>query len=146
MASKSSVETIRRGYHIYPQKIWDARSCHVKESPITIIDIRRQLDIAAPFPSPTDSSSTFFTPALAKTMEDDSTFVDREPVGSGSLGSLSKLWYIAIAQTLTTPQKSLKVSHTYCRKRVWLPLWAKFLSYNFRSLRQIRKNRENFVP
>ena len=31
---------------------------------------------------PTDSSSTFFASALAKTMEDDGTSIDREPVGS----------------------------------------------------------------
>ena len=43
------------------------------------------------FPSPTDSSCTLFIPALAKTMENDSTCIDREPVGSGSLGSLSTL-------------------------------------------------------
>ena len=36
-------------------------------------------------------------------MEDNSTFVGREPVGSDSFGSLStplKQWYIAIAQAL----------------------------------------------
>ena len=67
-----------------------ARSSHVKESSITVIDMGRQLDIA-PFPSPTDSSSTLFTPGLAKTMEEDGTSVGREPVGSGSFGSLSTL-------------------------------------------------------
>ena len=30
-------------------------------------------------------------PALAKTMEDNGTFIDKEPVGSGSFGSLSTL-------------------------------------------------------
>ena len=55
-----------------------ARSNHVKESPIS-------LDIAAPFPFANRLFSTLFTLALAKTMEDNSTFVDREPVGSGSL-------------------------------------------------------------
>ena len=37
--------------------------------------------------------STLFTSSLAKTMEGDGTFIDRESVGSGSLGSLSMLWH-----------------------------------------------------
>ena len=38
-----------------------------------------------------DNHQDLFAPTLAKTMEDDGTSVDREPVGSGSLGSLSTL-------------------------------------------------------
>ena len=74
------------GYQIY-EDIWDAtvgEESHVKESPIS-------LDIAAPFPFANRLFSTLFTPALDKTMEDDGTFVGREPVGTGSFGSLSTL-------------------------------------------------------
>ena len=45
----------------------------------------------SPFPFVNRLFSMLFTPALAKTMEDIGTFVDREPVGSGSFGSLSTL-------------------------------------------------------
>ena len=45
----------------------------------------------SPFPFVNRLFSTLFSPGLAKTIEDDGTFVDREAVGSGSLGSLSTL-------------------------------------------------------
>ena len=69
-----------------------ARSCHAKESPINIIDIGRQLDIAAPFPFANKLfQHALFTPSLTKWMEDEGTFMDRESAGSGSLDSLSTL-------------------------------------------------------
>ena len=49
-----------------------------------------------------------FTPALAKRMEDEGTFVDRESVGSGSLDSLSTLRHkhSLNSQTLLRQMKS----------------------------------------
>ena len=69
------VEVMVCGYHIY-EDIWDAIvaatlcSCSSTLSNLCL-DIGRQLDIAAPFPFANRLSSTLFTPALAKTMEDD---------------------------------------------------------------------------
>ena len=52
MASEFSVEVMVCGYHIYEDSGIQllVRSSHIKESPITVIDIWRQLDIAGPFP------------------------------------------------------------------------------------------------
>ena len=52
MASEFSVEAMVCGYHIYEDSGIQplVRSCHIKVSLITVIDIGWQLDIAAPFP------------------------------------------------------------------------------------------------
>ena len=83
MVNEFSVEAMVRGYHTY-EDIW-AMSKSVRYYRHWATAWR------SPFPFVNRLFSMLFTPALAKTMEDIGTFVDREPVGSGSFGSLSTL-------------------------------------------------------
>ena len=80
MASEFSVEAMVRGYHTY-EDIWAmSKSVRYYKPSSTLGDSLTY----SPFPFANRLFSMLFTPALAKTIEDNSTFVDREPVGSGT--------------------------------------------------------------
>ena len=80
MASEFSVEAMVRGYHTY-EDIWAmSKSVQYYKPSSTLGDSLTY----SPFPFANRLFSMLFTPALAKTIEDNSTFVDRESVGSGT--------------------------------------------------------------
>ena len=80
MASEFSVEAMVCGYHTY-EDIWAmSKSVRYYKPSSTLGD---SLTYSL-FPFANRLFSMLFTPALAKTIEDNSTFVDRESVGSGT--------------------------------------------------------------